>query len=66
MEGTKLEKLTADLKAKYPDAGIKKIEVNEGTGTSTFFLTPETKALAYLKEGGVIPKGFNPLPPELS
>ena len=56
MDGTKLEKLTADLKVKYPDAGIKKIEVNEGMGTSTFFLTPETKASGLSKRGRSYPK----------
>jgi len=48
MNNQQLEKITADLKDKYPDAGIKKIEVDESTGKSTFFLNPSQKVLASL------------------
>ena len=41
-------KITADLKKKYPDIGIQKIEVDEATGKSTFFLKPTQKVLAAL------------------
>jgi len=48
MEQRRLEKITADLKEKYPEAGIRKIEVDESSGKSTFFLRPSQKALATL------------------
>lgn len=58
MDNEKLKKVTADLQEKYPGVGIKSIEVNETTGTSTFLLDPKPKTLAYLEQGGVIPKAF--------
>lgn len=48
MDAQKLTQLTADLKGKYPEVGIKSIEVDEKTGKSTFFLTPNSTALATL------------------
>jgi len=48
MDHKQLKKVTADLKEKYPDAGIKKIEVDESTGKSTFFLNPSQQVLASL------------------
>lgn len=59
MDSKQLEKVTADLKDKYPEVGIKKIEVDESTGKSTFFLSPTAKVLAALpsdKGGGVTPR----------
>jgi len=56
MDKTNLQKLTADLQQKYPDAGIKSIEVDEGTGKSTFFIQPNKTNLAFLETGGLIPK----------
>jgi len=41
-------KFTEDLKTKYPDIGIQKVEVDEATGKSTFFLKPTDKVLASL------------------
>jgi len=58
MEEKQLKKITADIKNKYPDAGIKSIEIDENTGKSTFYLSPKPKTLAYLETGGVIPKVF--------
>ena len=43
-----LNKITAELKTKFPDVGIKSIEVNEKTGQSTFYLEPTKKALAFM------------------
>lgn len=48
MDAQKLTQLTADLKDKYPEVGIKSIEVDEMTGKSTFYLTPTSVALATL------------------
>jgi hypothetical protein len=58
MDNKTLKKVTADLQDKYPGVGIRSIEVNEKTGTSTFLLDPKPKTLAYLESGGVIPKAF--------
>jgi len=52
MDPKAIKKVTADLQKRYPDIGIRSIEIDENTGTSTFLLneTPKTfKALAYLK-----------------
>jgi hypothetical protein len=56
MKETKLNKITADLKKKYPDAGVQAVEVNEKDGTSTLYLRPKERNLAFLETGGVIPK----------
>jgi len=45
-------KLTADLQAKYPNAGIQSIKVDESTGTSTFMVTPTKQNLAFLDKPG--------------
>jgi len=56
-----IEQMTAALQEKYPDIGIRSIEVNEGTGTSTFFVEPTKKSLAFLdaNKGGLIPRIFS-------
>jgi hypothetical protein len=48
MDSKQLDKVTADLQKRYPDVGIKKIEVDSATGKSTFFLEPTKKVLASL------------------
>lgn len=60
MDSKEIAKITEDLQSKYPDVGIRSIEVNAEKGTSTFYIEPKPKTLAYLKEGGVIPKGLPP------
>jgi len=52
-----IDKITADLKEKYPDIGIRSIEVNPDKGTASFYLNPTKKALAFLDKPGsaVIP-----------
>ncbi|MCK4526424.1 hypothetical protein KAW18_03565 [candidate division WOR-3 bacterium] len=58
MEQELLNKVTADLKEKYPDVGIQSIEVNDNTGQTTFLLEPTKKSLAFIdtnKGGGVVP-----------
>lgn len=47
-----INKITADLKTKYPNAGIKSIEVNNDIGTSTLYLTPTKQNLAFLDRPG--------------
>jgi hypothetical protein len=48
MDYTNLQKITAELKDKYPEVGIQKIEVDEKSGRSAFFLKPTQKVLATL------------------
>ena len=45
MDSKELVKITKDLKEKYPDAGIKSIEIDEKTGKSTFSNIPGSNAL---------------------
>jgi hypothetical protein len=47
-----VNKLTAELKEKYPNAGIRSIEIDESKGTSTFYLTPTDNNLAFLDKPG--------------
>lgn len=59
MDPKQLEKVTADIKNKYPDVGIQKIEVDEVTGKSTFFMVPTARVLAALppdKGSGLTPR----------
>jgi hypothetical protein len=58
MSGNSIDKITNVLGEKYPEIGIRKIEVNED-GTSSFFLDPTKKALAFLDKGkAVVPHMF--------
>ncbi len=56
-----LNKVTAAIQEKFPDVGIKSIEVNDKTGQSTFFIEPTKKSLAFLdaNKGGVVPRMAN-------
>ena len=56
MDPKQLQKVTTDLKKKYPEVGIQKIEVDESNGKSTFFLTPNDRVLASLPDG----RGLSP------
>jgi len=47
------KKLTADLKEKYPNAGIRSVEIDESTGRSTFLLEPNKRNLAVLDKPGM-------------
>jgi hypothetical protein len=56
-----LEKITADLREKYPEVGIKSIEMNDKTGQATFYLEPTRKSLAFVdakKGGGIVPHQY--------
>jgi len=48
MDSKKLGEITSELKSKYPESGIHKIEVDENNGKSTFFVQPSEKLLASL------------------
>ena len=58
MDKGKLSDITAALREKYPDVGIRSVEVNEKTGQSTFFIEPTRKSLAFIdaNKGGVVPR----------
>lgn len=60
MEQNQIQKITADLKEKYPDVGIRSVEIDEASGRSTFYLEPTPKTLAFLDKpgAGVIPKQY--------
>ncbi len=57
-----MDKITAEIKEKYPNVGVQSIEVDEKTGKSTFYLQPTMRALAFLEnpnvKGHVIPHQF--------
>lgn len=58
MKDERIKEITTSLKEKYPDLGIRKIEVGED-GKSSFYLDPTNKTLAFLDKGkGVIPHMF--------
>lgn len=48
-----IEKITSDLKARFPNSGIESIEVDSTTGKSTFMLKPTKQNLAILKKPGM-------------
>jgi hypothetical protein len=56
MDAKEVGKLTTELKKRYPKAGIHSIEVDEKSGTSTFYLNPSERTLAHLEKSAVIPK----------
>ena len=59
MDSKEIAKITEDLQKKYPDVGIRAIEVDPKKGTSTFYVDPKPRTLAYLEKGGaIIPKVF--------
>lgn len=62
MQEDTLKKITAALKEKYPDVGIKSINVDNTTGQATFMLAPTKKSLAFIdakRGGGVTPRLTN-------
>lgn len=56
MDQKQLQEATASIQEKYPDVGIKSIEVDESTGKATFMVAPTQRSLAFLEQGGVTPK----------
>jgi hypothetical protein len=58
----RMAKITAELQERFPDVGIKSVEVDESSGKSTFYIEPTKKSLAFLENpnirGTVIPKQF--------
>lgn len=58
MDQESLQKITTSIQEKYPEVGVRSIEVDETTGKSTFYLNPTQKSLAFLESGGVTPKVY--------
>lgn len=54
-----IDKITETIKNKYPEVGIRSIEVNENTGQSTFYIEPTKKSLAFLDKTGVTPRVYS-------
>lgn len=54
MDSKQLQKVTANIQQQYPDIGIRKIEVDESNGKSTFFINPSNKVLATLPQDKAI------------
>lgn len=48
MSSRDVGRITAELQEKYPEAGIEKVEIDETSGKSTFYLQPNEKILASL------------------
>ncbi len=42
-------KITEELQERYPDIGIKSVEIDEAGGSSTFLIEPTKKSLAFLE-----------------
>jgi len=59
MKSEDIQKITKELKEKFPEVGIESIDVDETSGKSTFYLRPTKKTLAFLdNQGAVIPKQY--------
>ena len=58
MEQEALQIITSSIQEKFPDVGIRSIEVDEKTGKATFLMNPTPKSLAFLEHGGVVPRSF--------
>ncbi len=48
-----IDKITSDLQDRYPDAGIRSIEVDKSKGQTSIYIDPSEKSLAFLKNPGV-------------
>lgn len=48
MKNEVIDKITSELQDRYPDVGIQSISVDDSKGTSTFFVNPTKKSLAFL------------------
>jgi len=48
MKKDTIDKVTAGLRDKYPDVGIRSIEVDDVSGKATFYIEPTEKSLAFL------------------
>jgi len=59
MDGKELAKFTEEIKSKYPEVGIQKIDVSND-GSASFYLNPTKKVLATLDASkAIIPRKFS-------
>lgn len=58
MEQEALQTITDSIQQKFPDVGIRSIEVDERNGKATFLMNPTPKSLAFLERGGVVPRAY--------
>jgi len=54
MNSEEIGRITKELNTKYPDIGIHKIEVDDGTGKAAFYVRPTNKVLASLPNNKAI------------
>ena len=54
MEKNTIDKITSELQNRYPELGLRSLEVNEATGSSTLYIDPSKKSLAFL-DNPIIP-----------
>lgn len=55
----KYKHIEDSIKEKYPDVGIKSIEVDETSGKATFYIDPTKKTLAFLDKDAVRPRVYS-------
>ena len=53
MDKTTVDKITSELKERYPDVGIRTIEVDESKGQTSIYIDPNKKSLAFLDNPGI-------------
>ena len=54
MEQNTIDKITNELQTRYPELGLRSLEINETTGSSTLYINPTKKSLAFL-DNPVVP-----------
>lgn len=54
MEKNTIDKITSELQNRYPELGLRSLEVNEATGSSTLYIDHSKKSLAFL-DNPIIP-----------
>jgi hypothetical protein len=56
MDNDKLNEVTNHIQEKYKDIGLRSIEIDDNKGTSTFYLNPTKKSLAFLEKNAIVPR----------
>jgi len=57
MKKNTFDKITAELQEKFPDAGIRSVEIDEASGKSTLYIEPNNRTLAFL-DNPTVPRVF--------
>ncbi len=58
MDQNTKNKITSELQTRFPDIGIQDIDIDESKGTSTLYMQPNSKSLAFLEKSAVVPRVF--------